>query len=219
MSVIKCFGCSFTRHGAKNWPTWVDFLRLSAKNTSVQNFGLAGSSNEYICRQIIKNAIQNDTVIVMWSGFDRTHSEIFFQKNKHNEGCEKYPQKIGLTYKQLYERTLEYIWLANRYCESKSIKIINLSMTLLHLGETGQINHFEDHLKVDYKNWPFDLSSFCVSNKSMVEIKTDRHPSPSQQYKYLREIISPLLGIEPIKIDNTKLYELDSKARKEVDGQ
>ena len=202
--VIKCFGCSFTNHGLTQWPTWVDFLKISSKSRyKVENYGLSGSANEYICRQILKKVDNNDTVVVMWSAFDRTHSQLYLEKQKSNQGKflpeEQQVDKFGVTLQQLYERTLEYIWTANQFCKNKNIRIINLSMTILNMGESQKENNFKNHLDIDYSSWPIDLSSFCLENLPVFNVENDTHPTPSQAYRYHKEIICPILKL-------TRLY-------------
>lgn len=217
MANIKCYGCSFTKHGGKHWPTWVDFVRLSAKQDKIVNLGESGSSNEYICRTILMTAKKNDTVIVMWSSFDRVHQEKLFQKTGINTGkCN--PDDTGTTMEQLFHRSLEYIWLANRYCNENKIKIINLNMTIFTIGETRQKNSFKEHLDVGYRHWPIDLSSFCLDHKPLVKIERDTHPTPSQQYKFAKSIVCPILKIDTVDIQEDKLFLLDNKAKAESDG-
>ena len=76
--MMMTYGCSFTQY---RWQTWPNFLKIFSKQT-VENFGIPGSSNEIICRTICKTAKKDDIIVVMWSGFDRVHSDIFYRKNK-----------------------------------------------------------------------------------------------------------------------------------------
>ena len=208
--MIKTYGCSFTQY---RWQTWPYFLKIASKS-SVQNFGIPGASNELICRNICKTAKKNDTVIVMWTGFDRTHSEVFFQKNNFCEG--KYKLEVhhkdsdyGLTLDQLFDRSVEYIWLANKFCNDNEIKIINLSITILELGETGLEKKFIPYLKIDHRQWPIDFSSFRLFNKKVGKEIKDNHPAPSEHYFYCKEIICPALGIKTFDIPLEQLKKLD----------
>jgi hypothetical protein len=205
MSNIKCFGCSYTKY---KWNTWPHFLKLSAHKHNVYNFGLSGSSNEFICREIIKHSRKNDKVVVMWSTFDRTHSEVFLQKNKFNPG-KKDDYTFGVTLEQLYQRTLEYIWLANRYCEDNNIKVVNLAITILELGETQQYNKFNRHLDIKNEQWPIDFDSFCLENPGFVPNGEDTHPLPSQHYAYNKDVICPLLNLQPRLVADKHLKKLD----------
>ena len=209
---------------------------LIKNNHNVINFGVKGSSNEFICREIIKHSKTNDIVVVMWTGFDRVHSETYLQERGYNMG--QNPEYcIGTSLEQLYQRTLEYIWLANQFCKENNIKIINLLMTILELGETQQTNKFSKHLDIDTHQWPIDFSSFCIDNKNsipnqsvlhpflvqhnengVVEIFEDKHPLPSQHYYFHKEIICPALNLQPYLIDDKHLGILDKKATKKNYG-
>ena len=152
----------------------------------------------------------------MWSAFDRTHSQLYLEKQKSNQGKflpeEQQVDKFGVTLQQLYERTLEYIWTANQFCKNKNIRIINLSMTILNMGESQKENNFKNHLDIDYSSWPIDLSSFCLENLPVFNVENDTHPTPSQAYRYHKEIICPILKINPFVLSDDKLTELDKKA-------
>jgi len=211
MADIKCFGCSFTQY---KWNTWPHFLKLSAKNHKVYNFGVAGSSNEFICREIIKRSKTDDKVVVMWSGFDRVHSEHFFKQKKHNTGKND-DYTFGTTLEQLFQRTIEYIWLANQYCKENNIKIFNLLITILEIGETKENNKFNKHLDIKNEQWPIDFSSFCLDNPGFLTDSDDTHPLPSQHYNFTKNIICPILNFKPHFIDDKQLRILDLKTRKD----
>jgi len=208
--MIKTFGCSYTKY---RWNTWPNFLHLSA-NGMLKNYGVSGSSNEIICRNICKNADNDDTVLVMWSGFDRTHSDVFYKKNNYNEGRyhpTKRNQEYLLSLEQLYDRSIEYIWLANRFCEEKNIKIYNFNMTILEMGETKELQKFTPYLPIGHETWPIDMDSFCLKNPPIGKTIEDNHPSPSQHYKYHKQIICPKMNIEPFEISDQNLKNLDDK--------
>jgi hypothetical protein len=211
MSNIKCFGCSFTDY---KWPTWADFLHLSTGG-QCKNYGITGASNEIISRRVIQNAVKGDTVCVMWSAFDREHSEVYFKKHDFCEGKFNFSirnQDHIPTIEQLYHRSLECIWMTNKFCIEKGIKIINLSMTIFRLGEQNEITDFKDHLEINYRSWPIDLYSFCLDNKPVTHIDTDdNHPTPSQHYYYHENIVCPILELQPKKINFESLEKLDKQ--------
>ena len=103
--MIKTYGCSFTQY---RWQTWPNFLKIFSKQT-VENFGIPGASNEIICRTICKTAKKDDIIVVMWSGFDRVHSDIFYRKNKFCEGkynirSDRKDNDYAYSLEQLYDR-------------------------------------------------------------------------------------------------------------------
>ena len=217
--MIKTFGCSYTKY---RWNTWSDFLKLSCTG-KLQNFGIPGASNEIICRNICKNAEIGDTIVVMWSGFDRVHSDIFYKKNHTCEG--RYDsivrnQNFILSLEQLYDRTVEYIYLANKFCENKNIKIFNFLITIFELGETKELQKFKPYLQIDHKKWPIDMNSFCLENNVIGKTTKDPHPSPSQHYKYCQQIICKTMNIKPYEISVEKLEKLDNQREdREANGQ
>ena len=72
-------GCSFTKHC---WPTWANYLGRHYEWH--KNLAVGGSDNANIARNIIKNAKQNDVVVVMWTGYDRLN---FFNNDWDYAGC------------------------------------------------------------------------------------------------------------------------------------
>jgi len=206
--MIKTFGCSYTKY---RWNTWADFLKLSFKGL-LKNYGTPGGSNEIICRNICKNVDKDDIVVVMWTGFDRTHSDAFYKKNNFNEGRydpSKRNHEYQLTLEQLFDRSVEYIWLANKFCEGKNIKIYNFLMTIFEMGETQELQKFTSYLPIAHETWPIDMTSFCLDNSSIGKTVKDTHPSPSQHYKYYKQIICPNMNIKPFEISNINLKKLD----------
>ena len=209
--MIKTYGCSYTKY---HWNTWADFLKISSNQLT--NYGIPGASNEIICRNICKTAKKNDTVIVMWSTFDRCHSDIFYKRNNFCEGQYKKKernQNYLLSTEQLYDRTVEYIWLANKFCEEKNIKILNLSIRILELGETQILQKFKPYLKIDHDKWPIDFDSFCLETLPIIKNIKDIHPSPSQHYFYCQKIICPFLGLKLRDITFSHLSELDKSCK------
>jgi len=209
--MIKTFGCSYTKY---RWNTWADFLLLSNKG-KLKNYGIPGASNEIICRNICKNAKSEDTIVVMWSGFDREHSDVYYKKNNFCEGRYNLSARSNQEYvpslEQLYDRSIEYIWLANKFCTERSIKIFNFLMIILELGETKELQKFKPYLPIEHKKWPIDMASFCLKNTPIGKSMEDIHPSPSQHYKYYEQIVCPILNVNPIKITDEALKKLDNQ--------
>lgn len=199
------FGCSYTKF---KWYTWADFLKVNVKKS--KNYGLSGSSNEFICRQILKNGKEHNNVVVMWSGYDRIHNDYYLKHNGYNQG--RY-RNNAIPQEQLLERSLEYIWLANQYCKVNNIKIYNFSITILEIGETKQITPVPDYLDINHRNWPIDMTQYCLDNPSKFsEQNLDGHPLPSQHYNYFKNIVSPNIGVNVRKIYQEYLDNFDKKA-------
>lgn len=199
------FGCSFTKY---HWYTWADFLKINVKK--FKNYGVPGSSNEYICRQILKNGKSHESIVVMWSGYDRVHNDNFLKSKGFNSGIY---QLDNVSNEQLLERTLEYIWLANRFCRDNNIKIYNFSMTVLEIGETKKIIPMPQYLDIGHKNWPIDMVQYCLDNPSKYSpLRLDNHPLPSEHYNYFKNIISPVINVQCQDIPEKNLDNFDKKA-------
>lgn len=199
------FGCSFTKF---KWYTWADFLKINVSKS--KNHGLAGSSNEFICRQILKHGKKHNSIVVMWSGYDRIHNDYYLNEHGYNAGRHR-SNDVPLT--QLLERSLEYIWLANHYCKINNIKIYNFSMTILEIAETKKITPIPEYLDINHKHWPIDMVQYCLENPSKFSQQNhDGHPLPSQHYNYFKDIISPNTGISVKEIPQQSLDDFDKKA-------
>ena len=208
--MIKTYGCSFSQY---RWQTWPNFLKIFSKQT-VENFGIPGASNEIICRTICKTAKKDDIIVVMWSGFDRVHSDIFYKKNKFCEGkyngkSDRKDDDYAYSIEQLYDRSVEYIWLANKFCNDNKIKIYNFLITIFELGETKSIQKFSPYLKIDHHTWPMDFQSFRLSHKKVGKEIKDTHPAPSEHYFYCKKVICPVLEIKTFDIPIDQLKKLD----------
>ena len=199
------FGCSFTKF---KWYTWADFLKINVSKS--KNYGLSGSSNEFICRQILKHGKKHNSIVVMWSGYDRIHNDYYLNEHGYNAGRHR-GNDVPLT--QLLERSLEYIWLANHYCKINNIKIYNFSMTILEIAETKKITPIPEYLDINHKHWPIDMVQYCLENPSKFSQQNhDGHPVPSQHYNYFKDIISPNTGISVKEIPQQSLDDFDKKA-------
>ncbi len=199
------FGCSFTQY---KWYTWADFLKINVNKC--KNFGLPGSSNEFISRQILKNYRNYKNIVVMWSGYDRIHNDYFLKSNGFNNG--KY-SKGTVPLEQLMERSIEYIWLANKVCKENNVNIYNFSMTMFNIGESKKIIPIPDYLDVDIQCWTIDMTQYCIKNPSDFRAATqDDHPLPSEHYSYFKTIMCPRLGINAKCINNKVLATFDKKA-------
>lgn len=199
------FGCSFTKF---KWYTWADFLKINVSNS--KNYGVSGSSNEFICRQILKYGKKHNSIVVMWSGYDRIHNDYYLNKHGYNEGRHRDDHIPSI---QLLERSLEYIWLANHYCKINNIEIYNFSMTIPEIGETKNITPMPDYLNINHTNWPIDMTQYCLDNPSKFSQQNhDGHPLPSQHYNYFKDIISPTIGVSVKEIPQQSLDNFDKKA-------
>ena len=53
------------------------------------------------------------------------------------------------------------------------------------------------------------MIEYCIDNPVLGKETKDRHPSPSQAYRYCRDVVGPYVGIEIKVIDDANLIQLD----------
>lgn len=201
--MIRTYGCSFTKH---DWQCWPQFLKISTLGP-VENYGVGGAANEFIASRIRETAKPNDTIIVMWSGFDRVHNKMYYEQHGCCEG--KYLAD-HYSSQELWNKTIDEISLTHNWCISNNIKIYNLSAFIFNMGETKILNDFSERVDIGWRDWPISLLAYCHDNPVLGKIIEDTHPSPSQAYKYCRDIIGPHVGIDVRQIDDATLIDLDN---------
>ena len=206
-----CVGCSSTKY-KPNWKTWPDFLSMSLSDSSSSNIGVSGAANELISRLILKNAKKNDSVVVMWSGFNRYYDQEFTEKFGHDIGRNKDDR---YTINQLLDRTVENIWTAQQYCRLNEINLYQFTNNIFELGGTKKIHKIPKYLDIGYKDFPMSIAEFSLDHPSKLQNKIDdTHPFPSQHYKYFRDIISPIIKIKPVELSEPMLDSFDAAAVK-----
>lgn len=200
-------GCSFTDYC---WPTWGDYLAIAFDD--YLNCGQAGSDNASITRNVIRNAQSNDTVVILWSGWNRhvmwSNEPVLTQKNKNNN------------WKYNYERW-DKNWLVNFYNPSERlatsmdyIKMVDLDSkvkgyTAYHFSafpwKLGEIEKYppKDFNKI-YETYEIQNNFLLLENLEDYKKNNgfahptsnqynllDSHPTPKCQYQYLMEIMVP----------------------------
>jgi hypothetical protein len=218
MSKLIVSGCSFTKY---LWPTWFDFLK-NHFDVSI-NYGKIGAGNQYIARQILNNPIEKDTTVVaMWSGFTRfdhiINQEWVTKGNVLHENNLNYLD--GLFSKiydpeHFYKSSIENIYTVNSYCRNNEIQIYNFLAFPLKTPDFDRpkyfnlYHHLEDHIKfIQPDLWFYSLKN----NERKIKNRVDKHPLPSQHYKFYKEKICSELNLKPIILDNVALSEMDNLA-------
>ena len=86
-------------------------------------------------------------------------------------------------------------------------------MTVLETGETKKIIPMPDYLDIEHKQWPIDMTQYCLDNPSkFTDSIQDDHPLPSQHYNYLNDVMSPIIGVNIKEISRDQLDQFDKKA-------
>ena len=200
--MIKTYGCSFTKY---DWPCWPQFL---IKAGPLENHGVTGASNEFIASRIKETAKRHDKIIVMWSGFDRAHDQAYYDQHGHSfEG--RYSGSDYST-RELWDKTIYEIYSTHDHCKQNDIEIYNLSAFMFNMGETKELNEFAEQVDIGWRDWPISMIEYCIDNPVLGKETKDTHPSPSQAYRYCRDVVGPYVGIEIKVIDDANLIQLDN---------
>ena len=212
MARLLTAGCSFTFY---KWPTWADYL--SGNFSEFFNKGIPGGDNATIARIVTTMAEPGDTVIVMWSSYQRHNYKVNF-KNTYNYDTDDVHIGMGNILDKNYfsngfnqfERfltTLDYLQWTITDSITRRYKLINLSGFPFLLGEMHS-KVTEDMKKIiEEKKYYIDqvhekdLETFAKSYNYISE--DDDHPTPIAHWNYANQIIRPLLisrtPIRPIK--------------------
>ena len=219
-------GCSFTEYC---WSTWADILGLSF--VDYKNVGCAGADNAYIARSIVSNAQKGDTVVVMWTGFDRW--SMYFPEqtfpargNPDNHYRHQGPgalvrDKVFFTkYYQPVERfqtTIDYVQLVDLHSQVHGYTAYHFPAFPWLLAETAkeidpEIQKINESLKIK-NNYLNEISLFDLRIQNKQEFITghkytpsgDLHPTPMTHLDYVKEIIAPNLGIDLTSVDYSSI--------------
>ena len=207
-------GCSFTDYC---WSTWADYI--GAEFDEFYNVGIAGGDNATIARAVIKKAQANDTVVIMWSGFDRWSP----YKNEpklspsekhdphwHHRGSVRTDKTFLVNYYHCVERfqtTMDYIYLVDCDSRLKNYTVYHFSAFPFLVGETEKdvdprIQEIYNRYTItnDYLN---EISLFdyqtqndqCIITKHQYQPGGDNHPTPLTHWEYSCKIIAPKMNL------------------------
>jgi hypothetical protein len=200
-------GCSFTKHC---WPTWADYLGKHYEWH--KQLGRGGHDNANIARSVINTAKQGDTVIIMWTGYDRWNT--YDNEWQHN-GCLVGDKMFYTNYYSPVERfttTMDYIQLVDKDSKLKGYTCYHFNAFNWFLSEThNEIPERITDIFMDYD----DISNLFVMGQSLLEYqeknnelftvshkydRKDTHPTPITHWNYLNKHIVPKLTVT---IDST----------------
>ena len=214
-------GCSFTKHC---WPTWANYLGRHYEWH--KNLAVGGSDNANIARSIIKNAKQNDVVVVMWTGYDRLN---FFNNDWDYAGCLVGNKEFYANYYSPIERfttTMDYVQMVDNYSKIKGFECyhfnaFNWFMSELHTQVPRKINEIYNDYSISNSYFEGEsLLEFQQQRDEIFEIthkyiKKDTHPTPITHWNYLKQVIAKNIGID---IDNTLESTVLEDQSKVLDG-
>jgi hypothetical protein len=201
-------GCSFTKHC---WPTWADYL--GKHYTWHKQLGRGGQDNANIARSVINTVKQNDTVVIMWTGYDRWNT---YDNGWQHNGCLVGNKDFYTNYYNPIERfttTMDYIQLIDKDAKLKGYTCYHFSAFNWFLSEIH--TNVPENLTNIFTEYD-DISNSYLMSQSLLEYqeknnelftishkydKKDTHPTPITQWNYLVKYIVPKL---PISIDSAQ---------------
>lgn len=205
MGRLLTAGCSFTFY---KWDTWADYL--SANFSSFCNRGIPGADNATIARTVTAMAEPDDTVVIMWTSYQRHNFGIGYADtyNYSLNHC-----GVGHTLKNKhyfvdvfnpYERFLTTLDYAQWVTEDSQLRGYKLYQFCAFPFLTGEMNTpISDDMArlVKEKDYTINnviepsLEEFTRLDEKEVD---DNHPIPSSQYRFYKEIVCPVIGVTPL---------------------
>lgn len=218
-------GCSFTKHC---WPTWADYL--GKQFTWSKNLAVGGSDNASIARSIMKTAKKGDTVIIMWTGYDRLS---FYNSVWEHTGCLIGNKEFYCNFYSPVERfttTMDYVQMIDNHSKINEYTCYHFSAFPWFTSEKH--SRIPNGLIDIYNNYSIDNNNFLLST-SLLEFqeqrdevfeishkycKKDTHPTPITQWNYLKEVISEKVQIDvDDAIESMVLEDQDKVLASDID--
>jgi hypothetical protein len=207
-------GCSYT---AYCWSTWADIL--GRQFDSYRQLGVGGSDNATVARSIVKHAQPQDTVIVLWTSFDRWSfysDKPYIMANKdptnhwrhHGSSSVKSKDFITNYYHPVerFQTTMDYIQLVDLHSKSVGYTAYHFAGFPLLRAEAESIDDpllAEIYQQVQINNnylLDISLEQFRQKNYNIRVshryTKNDTHPTPLCHWDYVEQIVAPRLGIQ-----------------------
>ena len=213
-SRLLASGCSYTSYC---WSTWADIL--GQEFDSYSQVGIGGSDNATVARSIIKHAQPHDTVVIMWTSFDRWsfyNDDPWPMANKDPNNHWRHLGSSALKSKEFvvnyyhpverFQTTMDYIQLVDLHSKSVGYSAYHFTAFPLLCAEGESIDDpllYEIYKRFQINNnylLDISLEMFRRENYNIRPshryTKEDTHPTPLCQWDYAENIIAPKLGIE-----------------------
>jgi hypothetical protein len=203
-------GCSATDY---SWSTWADIL--GAEFPEYRQVGIGGADNAFIARSVIDHARPSDTVVVMWTSYDRWSFYIEegypMPKDANNHwrhigSIARWDKQFFVKYYHQVERfqtTMDYIQLIDLHSKVVGYKVYHFSVFPLFLAETEK--NVDPRLVEIYNKYDID-NNYLTSVPSLIEFRkknynilvdgNNPHPTPMCHWDYTEQIIAPKLNIQ-----------------------
>lgn len=200
-------GCSYTEYC---WSTWADMLGVHY--TEHRAIGCSGIDNAGIARRVVTHARPGDTVVIMWSGFDRwsRYKKDSKESAWQHIGSFKYDKTFLVNYYHPIERfqtTMDYVQLVDLHSKQHRYSVYHFSAFPFMLGEIEKT--VDPTIRLIYSRYTIDnnflleksLDNYMIDNDQQTITshqynEHDTHPLPTTHWEYLNQIIAPRLNVD-----------------------
>lgn len=202
-------GCSYTDY---KWTTWADVL--GNEFAEYCQVGQGGADNAFIARSIVNNARPGDTVIAMWTSYDRwsfySDQVTPLPKNSNNHwqhiGSLALWDKYFFTkyYHQVerFQTTMDYIQLVDLHSQANNYTVHHFSAFPFFSAETDQVVNPETidiynrySISNNHLTNVLSLREYCDKHHNILIGGNDPHPSPACHWDYAEQVIAPILNL------------------------
>ena len=213
-SRLLASGCSYTSYC---WSTWADIL--GREFSSYSQVGVGGCDNATVARSIVKHAQPQDTVIILWTSFDRWsfyNDDPWPMPNKDRNNHWRHQGSSSLKSKEFivnyyhpverFQTTMDYIQLVDLHSKSVGYSAYHFTAFPLLRAEGESMNNpllSEIYERVQINNNHLLDISLEIFRQENYPLRTDNrytkgdlHPTPLCHWDYVENIIAPKLGVE-----------------------
>lgn len=197
------------------WNTWANFLGREFRESI--NVGVGGADNAFIARSVINTAKFGNSVVILWSGYDRWslyRDEVVYRLDNPNNhwlhrGSMSSDKVLFTNYYHRVERfqtTMDYIQLVDLHSQANGYTAYHFSAFPLFNAEREQVvdpRILKIYNRYTIKNnflTEMSLLNYQIDNNQQFIIRhkysdADNHPTPMVQWQWLNKIMAPKLGI------------------------
>jgi hypothetical protein len=203
-------GCSSTDYA---WSTWADIL--GAEFSEYRQVGMGGADNAFIARSVIEHARPNDTVVIMWTSYDRWsfYSDKVLPVPKDPNNHWNHVGSIALWDKlffvkyyhkvERFQTTMDYIQLVDLHSQVTGYTVYHFSAFPLFLAETEK--NVDPRIVEIYNKYHINnsflteipaLHEFREKNYNILVGGDNPHATPLCHWDYAEQYIAPRLNIQ-----------------------
>jgi len=187
------------------WSTWADIL--GEHYGWHKRLGVGGADNATIARRILSTARKDDTVVIMWTGYDRWSS---YNNGWQHNGCLVGNKDFYTNYYNPVERfttTMDYAQMVDNHSKIKGYTCYHFSafpwlLSEMHTEILPELVDIYEDYSID--NWYVSETSLLEFQEKNNEVfvtsnkydQKDTHPTPITHWKYLNQVIANKIKID-----------------------